>query len=129
MAKLTPEELKQIRLNNLAKGRMGQGRPKGSKNKVTAKRVNDMIIKFLDQEENKRKPKEEIIKEELKLNINEELKINDQIELPVEQAKEQVKEVQPQKENKVEQEIKEQTSKPETESETEKKIKLFDFDF
>ena len=129
MAKLTPEELKQIRLNNLAKGRMGQGRPKGSKNKVTAKRVNDMIIRFLDQEENKRKPKEEIIKEELKLNINEELKINDQIELPVEQAKEQVKEVQPQKENKVEPEIKEQTSKPETESETEKKIKLFDFDF
>ena len=56
MAKYNKEELKQIRLNNLAKGRMGQGRPKGSKNKVTAKRVNDMIIKFLDQEENKRKP-------------------------------------------------------------------------
>ena len=129
MAKYNKEELKQIRLNNLAKGRMGQGRPKGSKNKVTAKRVNDMIIKFLDQEENKRKPKEEIIKEELKLNINEELKINDQIELPVEQKKEQVKEVQPQKENKVEPEIKEQLSKPEKESETEKKIKLFDFDF
>ena len=129
MAKYNKEELKQIRLNNLAKGRMGQGRPKGSKNKVTAKRVNDMIIKFLDQEENKRKPKEEIIKEELKLNINEELKINDQIELPVEQKKQEVKEVQPQKENKVEPEIKEQISKPETELETEKKIKLFDFDF
>ena len=129
MAKYNKEELKQIRLNNLAKGRMRQGRPKGSKNKVTAKRVNDMIIRFLDQEENKRKPKEEIIKEELKLNINEELKINDQIELPVEQKKEQVKEVQPQKENKVEPEIKEKISKPETESETEKKIKLFDFDF
>ena len=129
MAKYNKEELKQIRLNNLAKGRMGQGRPKGSKNKVTAKRVNDMIIRFLDQKENKRKPKEEIIKEELKLNINEELKINDQIELPVEQKKEQVKEVQPQKENKVEPEIKEKISKPETESETEKKIKLFDFDF
>jgi hypothetical protein len=127
MAKLTPEQLKQIRLNNLAKGRMGQGRPKGSKNKVTAKRVNDMIIKFLDQEENKRKPKEQIIKEELKLNINDELKIND--ELPVEQPKQKVKEVQPQKENKVEPEIKEQLSKPETELETEKKIKLFDFDF
>ena len=129
MAKYNKEELKQIRLNNLAKGRMGQGRPKGSKNKVTAKRVNDMIIRFLDQEENKRKPKEEITKEELKLNINEELKITDQIELPVEQKKEQVKEVQPQKENKVEPEIKEKISKPETESETEKKIKLFDFDF
>jgi hypothetical protein len=129
MAKYNKEELKQIRLNNLAKGRMGQGRPKGSKNKVTAKRVNDMIIKFLDQEENKRKPKEEIIKEELKLNINEELKINDQIELPVEQKKQEVKEVQPQKENKVEPEIKEQLSKTEKESETEKKIKLFDFDF
>ena len=129
MAKYSKEELKQIRLNNLAKGRMGQGRPKGSKNKVTAKRVNDMIIKFLDQEENKRKPKEEIIKEELKLNINEELKINDQIQLPVEQPKKEVKEVQPQKENKVEPEIKEQISKPETELETEKKIKLFDFDF
>ena len=129
MAKYNKEELKQIRLNNLAKGRMGQGRPKGSKNKVTAKRVNDMIIKFLDQEENKRKPKEEIIKEELKLNINEELKINDQIQLPVEQPKKEVKEVQPQKENKVEPEIKEELSKPEKESETEKKIKLFDFDF
>ena len=72
MAKLTPEQLKQIRINNLSKGRMGKGRPRGSKNKITSKKVNEMIIKFLDQEENKNISKSDIINQELKIDLNDE---------------------------------------------------------
>jgi hypothetical protein len=88
MAKLTPEQLKQIRMNNLSKGRMGKGRPKGVKNKITAKKVNEMIIKFLDQQENKNISKSDIINQELKIDLKETVKTNQLQEDNKEQQKE-----------------------------------------
>ena len=47
MAKYTKEELKQIRINNLKKGgRVGKGRPKGSKNKVTKDKLEKLLIQY-----------------------------------------------------------------------------------
>ena len=69
MAKLTPEQLKQIRINNLSKGRMGKGRPRGVKNNITSQKVNELIIKFLDQEENKTKTQSDIINTAVTLNL------------------------------------------------------------
>ena len=87
MAKLTPEQLKQIRLNNLSKGRLGKGRPKGAKNKITQKKIYNMIEKFLEQ--TGQTNTSEIVKNELKLDIkekiNNEVEKNPQIELPIQE--------------------------------------------
>jgi hypothetical protein len=128
MAKLTPEQLKQIRINNLSKGRMGKGRPKGVKNKITSKKVNEMIIKFLDQEENKNKTKSDIINQELKIDLNDESKKHPQLELEIkEDVKENIKTDQLQAENKEEQKEVEKINKEEKSEEKPKPYRLFDF--
>jgi hypothetical protein len=128
MAKLTPEQLKQIRINNLSKGRMGKGRPKGVKNKITSKKVNEMIIKFLDQEENKNKTKSDIINEELKIDLNDESKKHPQLELEIkEDVKESIKTNQLQAENREEQKEVEKINKEEKSEEKPKPYRLFDF--
>lgn len=128
MAKLTPEQLKQIRINNLSKGRMGKGRPKGVKNKITSKKVNEMIIKFLDQEENKNKTKSDIINEELKIDLNDESKKHPQLELEIkEDLKESIKTDQLQVENKEEQKEVEKIDKEQKSEEKPKPYRLFDF--
>ncbi len=128
MAKLTPEQLKQIRINNLSKGRMGKGRPKGVKNKITSKKVNEMIIKFLDQEENKTKTKSDIINKELKIDLNDESKKHPQLELEIkEDLKESIKTDQLQAENKEEQKEVEKIDKEQKSEEKPKPYRLFDF--
>jgi hypothetical protein len=128
MAKLTPEQLKQIRINNLSKGRMGKGRPKGVKNKITSKKVNEMIIKFLDQEENKNKTKSDIINQELKIDLNDESKKHPQLELEIkEDVKENIKTDQLQAENREEQKEVEKINKEEKSEEKPKPYRLFDF--
>ena len=128
MAKLTPEQLKQIRINNLSKGRMGKGRPKGVKNKITSKKVNEMIIKFLDQEENKNKTKSDIINQELKIGLNDESKKHPQLELEIkEDLKESIKTDQLQVENKEEQKEVEKIDKEQKSEEKPKPYRLFDF--
>lgn len=128
MAKLTPEQLKQIRINNLSKGRMGKGRPKGVKNKITSKKVNEMIIKFLDQEENKNKTKSDIINQELKIDLNDESKKHPQLELEIkEDLKESIKTDQLQAENKEEQKEVEKIDKEQKSEEKPKPYRLFDF--
>ena len=128
MAKLTPEQLKQIRINNLSKGRMGKGRPRGVKNKITSKKVNEMIIKFLDQEENKTKTKSDIINKELKIDLNDESKKHPQLELEIkEDLKESIKTDQLQAENKEEQKEVEKIDKEEKSEEKQKPYRLFDF--
>ncbi len=128
MAKLTPEQLKQIRINNLSKGRMGKGRPKGVKNKITSKKVNEMIIKFLDQEENKTKTKSDIINKELKIDLNDESKKHPQLELEIkEDVKENIKTDQLQAENREEQKEVEKINKEEKSEEKPKPYRLFDF--
>ena len=68
MGKYTKEELKQIRINNLKKGgRVGKGRPKGSKNKVTKDKLEKLLIQYLNQDE-KNETREDIINN--KLNID-----------------------------------------------------------
>jgi hypothetical protein len=128
MAKLTPEQLKQIRMNNLSKGRMGKGRPKGSKNKITSKKVNEMIIKFLDQQENKNITKSDIINQELKIDLNDESIKHPQLELEIkEDVKESIKTDQLQQDNK---EVKKEVEKIDTQEKSEEKPKpyrLFDF--
>jgi hypothetical protein len=128
MAKLTPEQLKQIRMNNLSKGRMGKGRPKGSKNKITSKKVNEMIIKFLDQQENKNITKSDIINQELKIDLNDESIKHPQLELEIkEDIKESIKTDQLQQDNK---EVKKEVEKIDTQEKSEEKPKpyrLFDF--
>ena len=128
MAKLTPEQLKQIRMNNLSKGRMGKGRPKGVKNKITAKKVNEMIIKFLDQQENKNVTKSDIINQELKIDLNDESIKHPQLELEIkEDLKETVKTDQLQQDNK---EVQKEVEKIDTQEKLEEKPKpyrLFDF--
>jgi hypothetical protein len=128
MAKLTPEQLKQIRINNLSKGRMGKGRPKGSKNKITSKKVNEMIIKFLDQQENKNISKSDIINQELKIDLNDESIKHPQLELEIkEDEKESIKTNQLQQDNK---EVKKEVEKIDTQEKSEEKPKpyrLFDF--
>ena len=128
MAKLTPEQLKQIRINNLSKGRMGKGRPRGVKNKITSKKVNEMIIKFLDQEENKTKTKSDIINEELKIDLNDESKKHPQLKLEIkEDVKESIKTNQLQAENREEQKEVEKINKEEKSEEKPKPYRLFDF--
>jgi hypothetical protein len=128
MAKLTPEQLKQIRINNLSKGRMGKGRPRGVKNKITSKKVNEMIIKFLDQEENKTKTKSDIINKELKIDLNDESKKHPQLELEIkEDVKESIKTDQLQAENKEEQKEVEKIDKEQKSEEKPKPYRLFDF--
>ena len=128
MAKLTPEQLKQIRINNLSKGRMGKGRPKGVKNKITSKKVNEMIIKFLDQEENKTKTKSDIINKELKIDLNDESKKHPQLELEIkEDVKENIKTDQLQAENREEQKEVEKIDKEQKSEEKPKPYRLFDF--
>ena len=128
MAKLTPEQLKQIRINNLSKGRMGKGRPRGVKNKITSKKVNEMIIKFLDQEENKTKTKSDIINKELKIDLNDESKKHPQLELEIkEDLKESIKTDQLQAENKEEQKEVEKIDKEQKSEEKPKPYRLFDF--
>ena len=128
MAKLTPEQLKQIRINNLSKGRMGKGRPKGVKNKITSKKVNEMIIKFLDQEENKTKTKSDIINKELKIDLNDESKKHPQLELEIkEDLKESIKTDQLQAENREEQKEVEKIDKEQKSEEKPKPYRLFDF--
>ena len=87
MAKYSKEELKQIRLNNLSKGRLGKGRPKGAKNKITQKKIYNMIEKFLEQTGHTNTS--EIVKNELKLDIKEkidnEVEKNPQIKLPIQE--------------------------------------------
>ena len=124
MAKLTPEQLKQIRMNNLSKGRMGKGRPKGSKNKITSKKVNEMIIKFLDQQENKNVSKSDIINQELKIDLNDESIKHPQLELEI---KEGIKTEPLQQESK---EVQKEVEKIDTQEKSEEKPKpyrLFDF--
>lgn len=128
MAKLTPEQLKQIRINNLSKGRMGKGRPRGVKNKITSKKVNEMIIKFLDQEENKTKTKSDIINKELKIDLNDESKKHPQLELEIkEDLKESIETDQLQAENKEEQKEVEKIDKEQKSEEKPKPYRLFDF--
>lgn len=128
MAKLTPEQLKQIRINNLSKGRMGKGRPRGSKNKITSKKVNEMIIKFLDQEENKNISKSDIINQELKIDLNDESKKHPQLELEIkEDVKESVKTDPLQHDNKEVQKEVEKIDKQEKSEEKPKPYRLFDF--
>tara|TARA_Y100000401_G_scaffold114689_1_gene117116 strand:+ start:2046 stop:2444 length:399 start_codon:yes stop_codon:yes gene_type:complete len=128
MAKLTPEQLKQIRMNNLSKGRMGKGRPKGSKNKITSKKVNEMIIKFLDQQENKNVSKSDIINQELKIDLNDESIKHPQLELEIkEDVKESIKTEPLQQESK---EVQKEVEKIDTQEKSEEKPKpyrLFDF--
>ena len=87
MAKYSKEQLKQIRLNNLSKGRLGKGRPKGAKNKITQKKIYNMIEKFLEQ--TGQTNTSEIVKNELKLDIKEKIdnkvEKNPQIELPIQE--------------------------------------------
>tara|TARA_Y100000361_G_scaffold150281_1_gene165753 strand:- start:103 stop:501 length:399 start_codon:yes stop_codon:yes gene_type:complete len=128
MAKLTPEQLKQIRMNNLSKGRMGKGRPKGSKNKITSKKVNEMIIKFLDQQENKNVSKSDIINQELKIDLNDESIKHPQLELEIkEDVKESVKTEPLQQESKEVQKEVEKIDKQEKSEEKPKPYRLFDF--
>jgi hypothetical protein len=128
MAKLTPEQLKQIRMNNLSKGRMGKGRPKGVKNKITAKKVNEMIIKFLDQQENKNISKSDIINQELKIDLNDESKEPSELELEIkEDVKETVKTNQLQEDNKEQQKEVKKIDKQEKLEEKPKPYRLFDF--
>jgi hypothetical protein len=128
MAKLTPEQLKQIRLNNLSKGRMGKGRPKGVKNKITSKKVNEMIIKFLDQEENKNKTKSDIINKELKIDLKDESKKHPQLELEIkEDVKENIKINQLEVKNREQQKEVEKIDKEEKSEEKQKPYRLFDF--
>ena len=128
MAKLTPEQLKQIRINNLSKGRMGKGRPRGSKNKITSKKVNEMIIKFLDQEENKNISKSDIINQELKIDLNDESTKHPQLELDIkEDLKETLKTDQLEQDNKEVQKEVEKIDKEEKSEEKPKPYRLFDF--
>ena len=128
MAKLTPEQLKQIRLNNLSKGRMGKGRPKGVKNKITSKKVNEMIIKFLDQEENKNKTKSDIINKELKIDLKDESKKHPQLELEIkEDVKENIKINQLEVKNREQQKEVEKIDKEQKSEEKPKPYRLFDF--
>ena len=128
MAKLTPEQLKQIRINNLSKGRMGKGRPRGSKNKITSKKVNEMIIKFLDQEENKNISKSDIINQELKIDLNDESTKHQQLELDIkEDLKETLKTDQLEQDNKEVQKEVEKIDKQEKSEEKPKPYRLFDF--
>jgi predicted Zn-dependent protease len=151
MAKLTPEQLKQIRINNLSKGRMGKGRPKGVKNKITAKKVNEMIIKFLDQQENKNISKSDIINQELKIDLNDESIKHPQLELEIKEdvkdksnvwdldehkevkekveriEKEIIKKNQLQQDNKEVQKEVEKIDKQEKSEEKPKPYRLFDF--
>lgn len=109
MAKYTPEELKQIRLNNLSKGRIGKGRPKGSKNKVTRKKIENLIQQFLESENKENLTRSDIVKKELKLDLTdtnqEQEKITEKIikqesVLEKENTKEQQKEEKPDTEEK-----------------------------
>ena len=151
MAKLTPEQLKQIRMNNLSKGRMGKGRPKGSKNKITSKKVNEMIIKFLDQQDNKNVTKSDIINQELKIDLNDESIKHPQLELEIKEdvkntsnihdldeykevkekveriEKEIIKTNQLQQDNKEEKKEVEKIDKQEKSEEKPKPYRLFDF--
>ena len=128
MAKLTPEQLKQIRINNLSKGRMGKGRPRGSKNKITSKKVNEMIIKFLDQEENKNISKSDIINQELKIDLNDESTKHPQLELDIkEDLKETLKTDQLEQDNKEVQKAVEKIDNEEKSEEKPKPYRLFDF--
>ena len=128
MAKLTPEQLKQIRINNLSKGRMGKGRPRGSKNKITSKKVNEMIIKFLDQEQNKNISKSDIINQELKIDLNDESTKHPQLELDIkEDLKETLKTDQLEQDNKEVQKEVEKIDKQEKSEEKPKPYRLFDF--
>ena len=84
MAKYTKAELKQIRINNLKKGgRVGKGRPKGSKNKVTKDKLEKLLIQYLNQDE-KNQSREDIINTKLNIDTidnNVELKANESIEV------------------------------------------------
>tara|TARA_Y100000401_G_scaffold117493_1_gene126579 strand:- start:3682 stop:4050 length:369 start_codon:yes stop_codon:yes gene_type:complete len=84
MAKYTKEELKQIRINNLKKGgRVGKGRPKGSKNKVTKDKLEKLLIQYLNQDE-KNQSREDIINTKLNIDTidnNVQLKANESIEV------------------------------------------------
>ena len=84
MAKYTKEELKQIRIKNLKKGgRVGKGRPKGSKNKVTKDKLEKLLIQYLNQDE-KNQSREDIINTKLNIDTidnNVQLKANESIEV------------------------------------------------
>ena len=84
MAKYTKAELKQIRINNLKKGgRVGKGRPKGSKNKVTKDKLEKLLIQYLNQDE-KNQSREDIINTKLNIDTidnNVQLKANESIEV------------------------------------------------
>ena len=52
MAKMTKEQLKQFRIENLKKARSMKktsGRPKGSKNKVTDKKLVKMLERLIEE--------------------------------------------------------------------------------
>tara|TARA_B100002019_G_C21212960_1_gene570400 strand:- start:150 stop:542 length:393 start_codon:yes stop_codon:yes gene_type:complete len=73
MSKRTPEELKQIRINNLKKGgRVGKGRPKGSKNKITKSKIEKLLMQLLEDEKKPNRDDEinKIIEKETTLNLN-----------------------------------------------------------
>ena len=107
---------------------MGKGRPKGVKNKITAKKVNEMIIKFLDQQENKNLSKSDIINQELKIDLNDESIKHPQLELEIkEDVKESIKTDQLQQDNKEVQKEVEKIDKQEKSEEKPKPYRLFDF--
>ena len=107
---------------------MGKGRPKGVKNKITAKKVNEMIIKFLDQQENKNLSKSDIINQELKIDLNDESIKHPQLELEIkEDVKESIKRDQLQQDNKEVQKEVEKIDKQEKSEEKPKPYRLFDF--
>tara|TARA_Y100000004_G_scaffold193317_1_gene255594 strand:+ start:43 stop:435 length:393 start_codon:yes stop_codon:yes gene_type:complete len=73
MSKRTPEELKQIRINNLKKGgRVGKGRPKGSKNKITKTKIEKLLMQLLEDEKKPNREDEinKIIENETNLKLN-----------------------------------------------------------
>jgi len=73
MSKRTPEELKQIRINNLKKGgRVGKGRPKGSKNKITKSKIEKLLMQLLEDEKKPNREDEinKIIENETNLKLN-----------------------------------------------------------
>jgi len=96
MAKYTKEELKQIRINNLKKGgRVGKGRPKGSKNKVTKDKLEKLLIQYLNQDE-KNESREDIINTKLNIDTienNVHLKESESIEVTKDDIKPVEKEI------------------------------------
>lgn len=119
MAKYTKEELKQIRINNLKKGgRVGKGRPKGSKNKVTKDKLEKLLIQYLNQDE-KNESREDIIN--TKLNID---TIENNVELkPQENIQATKNDIEPLEKEIILEDIKENIE----ETKTEPKRKRFSF--